>query len=76
MGIVAILVMWPGPFEKTFVCPSQGSTWNLASIGLAVIEEKKKLNLSDLDKGQWMTLTSGTHKASCTNFDSVHYNSF
>ena len=33
-----------------------------------VIEEKKFkiLNLSDLDQGQWMTLTFGTHKASCT----------
>ena len=31
----------------------------------AVIEEKKFkiLNVSDLDQGQWLTLTFGTHKA-------------
>ena len=31
---------------------------------------KRKLkifNLSDLDQGQWLTLTFGTHKASCTH---------
>ena len=40
MGMAAILVMWPGPFEQTFVPPSQGgSTWNLALIGLVVSEE-------------------------------------
>ena len=35
----------------------------------AVIEEKsfKILNLSDLDQGQWMTLTFGTHTASRTH---------
>ena len=41
MGMAAILVMWPGPFEQTFVPPSPGaSTWNLASIGPVVSEEK------------------------------------
>ena len=41
MGIAAILVMWPGPFEYTFVSLSQGgSIWNLASIGSVVSEEK------------------------------------
>ena len=41
MGMAAILVMWQGPFEQTFVDPSQGgSTWNLASIGPVVSEEK------------------------------------
>ena len=34
MGMAASLVMWPGPFEQTYVPPSQGgSIWNLASIG-------------------------------------------
>ena len=37
----------------------------------AVTEEKKRslkiLNLSDLDQDQWMTLTFGTRKASCTH---------
>ena len=43
MGMAAILVMSPGPFEQIFVCQSQGrSTLNLTSIGLAVIEEKNK----------------------------------
>ena len=40
MGMVAILVMWPGPFEQTIVPPPQGgSKWNLASIGPVVSEE-------------------------------------
>ena len=35
MALAAILVMWPGPFEQTFVPLSQGGAiWNLASIGL------------------------------------------
>ena len=65
MGMVAILAIWTKLFEQTFVPPSQGdSTWNLASTGQVVIEEKslKILNLRDLDQGQWMTLTFGTHK--------------
>ena len=42
MGIAAILVMRPEPFEQTFVPPSLGgSTWNYASIVLAVSQEKK-----------------------------------
>ena len=43
----------------------------------------KILNLSDLEQGQWMTLTFGTHTASCThvvdcsvNFYIIAYNSF
>ena len=41
MGMAAILVMWPGPFEHTFVPPSHGdSIWNLASIGQEFSEEK------------------------------------
>ena len=41
MGVAAILVMWPGPFEQTFVPTSQGVTiWNLSSIGPVVSEEK------------------------------------
>ena len=40
MGMAAILVTTL-PFEQTFVSPSQGgSTWNLASIGPVVSEEK------------------------------------
>ena len=41
MGVAANLVMWPGPFEQTFVLPYQGGfIWNLASIGPEVSEEK------------------------------------
>ena len=43
MGLAAILVMWPGPFEQTFVPPSKGvSIWNLGSIGPVVSELKKR----------------------------------
>ena len=41
MAMVAILVMWPGPFEQTFVPPSHRSfIWNLSLIGPVVSEEK------------------------------------
>ena len=40
MGMVAILVIWPGSFEQTFIPPSHwDSTWNLASTGSAVPEK-------------------------------------
>ena len=40
MGVAAILVMWPGPFEQTFVPASLGvSIWNLSLIGPVVSEE-------------------------------------
>ena len=41
MGVAAILVMWPKPFEQTFIPPSRGvSIWNMSSIGPVVTEEK------------------------------------
>ena len=41
MGMAAVLVMWPGLFEHTFVSPSHGgSKWNLTLIGLLVSEER------------------------------------
>ena len=41
MGMAAILAMWPGPFEQTFVPPSQADTiWNLAPIDRVVSDEK------------------------------------
>ena len=51
--------MWPKQFEQAFVLSSQGdSTYNLASIGKAVIVEKKFKNIeSELFGRQWMTLT-------------------
>ena len=41
MGMVAILVMWPGRFEQLFVPPTPGGNiWNLVTIGPVVSEEK------------------------------------
>ena len=41
MGLEAILVMWPGIFEKIFIPISHGGTiWNLALTGLVFFEEK------------------------------------
>ena len=43
MGIAAILVMRPEPFEQTFIPPSHGdSIWNLASMGPVVSEKMFK----------------------------------
>ena len=48
MGMAAILVMWPGPFEQTFVPPSHGdSIWNLASISPVVSEGKCLKSVGD-----------------------------
>ena len=41
MGIAAVLVMWPGPFEQLFVPPTPGGyIWNLVTIGPGFSEEK------------------------------------
>ena len=43
MGMVAILVMWPGPSEQTFVPPyHRSSIWNLTSTDPVVSEEMFK----------------------------------
>ena len=48
MGMVVILVMWPGLFEQIFIPPSHGdSIWNLASIGPVVSEEKMFKSVDD-----------------------------
>ena len=48
MGMAAILVMWPGPFEQSFVLLSHGgSIWNLTLIGQAVSEEKMFKSVDD-----------------------------
>ena len=48
MGMVAILVIWPGPFEQTFVSLSLGgSIWNLTFIGQAISEEKMFKSVDD-----------------------------
>ena len=79
MGMTAILVMRPGPLEQTFVPPSHGEyTWNLASIGLVVTEEKKFKNIESERFGpsQWMTLIFGTHKVLCTHLVDCIYQHF
>ena len=49
MGMTAILVMWPGPFEQTFVPPIQGgSAWNLVSISPVVSEEQMFENVDNI----------------------------
>ena len=50
MGVAAILFIKPGPFVQTSVPPSQGdSTYNLASIGQAVSEERMFENADNDD---------------------------
>ena len=50
MGMAAILVIWPGPFEYIFILTTRkSSTWNLASMGQAALQQKfESVNLSDL----------------------------
>ena len=46
MDMAASLVMWHKPFVLTVIIPSHGgSTWNLASVGLAAFKEKKFENV-------------------------------
>ena len=46
MGMAVILVMWPGPFEQTFVPLSHGGCiWNWASTGPVASEEKMFKNV-------------------------------
>ena len=63
MGVAANLVMWPQPFEQTFVPASLGvSIWNLCLIGLVVIEEKMFVNVDGLTddrrRSDWYTISS------------------
>ena len=49
MGLAAILVMWPGPFEQTIVPASQEVfIWNLSLIDPVVAEEKMFENVDRL----------------------------
>ena len=51
--MAAILAMWRGSFEQTFVPPSQGgSMWNLTLIGPVVSEEKMFQECGDNDGQQ------------------------
>ena len=50
MGVSAILVMCPRPYEHTFVTPPHGgSKSNLVSIGPVVLEEMPFENVNDAD---------------------------
>ena len=61
MSWFADYVMWPGPFEQTFVPPShRGSTWNLTSICPVVSKEKR---FENTDRPQ-TTTTETTHTIS------------
>ena len=54
MGMAAILVMWPGPFEQLFVPPTPGGyIWNLVTIG-PVVSEEKSFKIVD---GRWRRTT-------------------
>ena len=62
MGMAAILVMWPGLFEPTFVPASYGvSIWNLSLIG-PVVSEKMFENVggrtTDGRRSDWYTISS------------------
>ena len=51
MDMAAILVMWPGPFEQTFIPPShRNSIWNMTLTGLVVSEKMFK------ECGRWTTI--------------------
>ena len=61
MGVAAILVMWPGPFEQTFVPVSlEVSIWNLNLIGPVVSEEMFEIVDGRMDERQndWYTISS------------------
>ena len=56
MGMAAILVMWPEPFEQIFVLLSQGvSIWNVASI-VPVVSEEKMFENVDIQISPWKKL--------------------
>ena len=56
MGMPTILVIWPKPFEQSFVPLYQGgSIWNLASVGPWVSEEKVFENVDNIHIHIWKT---------------------
>ena len=77
MGMV--MVMWHGTFEKKSFPISHGGSipvlifgFNRPS-GFWRKRSLKMLNWVTLDKGQWITLTLGSHKVSCTHlFDCMY----
>ena len=82
MGVVAILVMWPGQFEHIFV-PSgpEGSTWNLVTTGCVAFEEMFKIVILQefRAKGHIITMISSTSslkKTLITTFNTKIFKSF
>ena len=78
-------IFYPNSFNQSIIGPVS-LTWVLRICYNQRLLRKRSLkilNLIELDQGQWMTLTFGTHKASCTHFSFLHlptfiseYNSF
>ena len=57
MGLLAILITWPEPFEQYFVPLSNGSsTWNLALIGQMVSEKMFENGGRAMDACPWYKL--------------------
>ena len=52
MGVAAILVMWPGPFEQSFVPASYGvSIWNMNLIGPVFFRGEDVWNCGQMNAG-------------------------
>ena len=67
MGMAATLVIWPGPFEKTFVPSSYGdTTWNLALTGPMVLEKMFE------ECGRWMLKEDGQWRQACLHYKLIH----
>ena len=68
MEVAAILVMCPRCCEQNFVPPTQGgSTYNLALIGQAVLEEKMFENMNGRTPDHGYTISSGEQKTTISN---------
>ena len=62
MGVAAILIIWPEPFEQTFVPASYAvSIWSLTLIDQVVSEKKMFENVDgQMDNGRTDIATTGT----------------
>ena len=73
MGMAAIFVMWPNPFDQTFVfhpMEAPHKIWLQSAKQFLRKKYKKILIWVTLEQGQWMTLTfvhigSGNHLVNC-----------
>ena len=76
-GMAAIQVMWPGPFEQTFIHLSHwGSFFKFGfnrPSGFLEKEVWKCWIRVTLDQGQWITLTFHIHIGSCTHLVNCIY---